>query len=381
MLGDAADTALHHLLEDKLLMSPLSFRSLYPRVSALPFNSKNKFMIVCHQVAANSALGAAAQLPDLLEPASEAQVVCFLKGAPEVVLQRCSSVWMDGSQRPLTEALNSLILNRQNSMGRSGLRVIAVCRRLLPLADFNSQFKKSGADSETGDELDRIPSSGYCFVGMYGLLDPPREQVADSIQKAHTAGVRVSMLTGDHATTAVSIARQVHIIPQSAVRDEEIHTLRLAQDSLGRAVMEIVQNEKAIGSHVLGASVDVRKEEEKPAEAAVREPRTFIQRVGAWVRTSKVTAPIEPRIVTTPTAAVITGSDLRVFDDYMWDWALRHRYLVFARTSPEQKLKIVKEAQKRHEVVAVTGDGGERRAGSEAGGPGHGHAGRHRRGS
>jgi sodium/potassium-transporting ATPase subunit alpha len=347
VLGDAADTALHHLLDDKLGLPPENIRSQYPRLCALPFNSKNKFMIVCSQ--APTAAPGSSTLPALMEPAAEPQVVCFLKGAPEVVLQCCSSAFIDGTRvEPLTEALKQSILSRQNSMGRSGLRVIAMCRIVMPLTAFSKQFNQSGSESE----LERVPSSNYAFVGMYGLLDPPREQVAESILKAHSAGVRVAMLTGDHATTAVSIARQVHIIPKSAVAEEDIHTLRLAQDSLGRAVMEIVQNEKVVSSHVLGRALEVKKE-----EATAPEPRTWVGKVGAWVKTSLVGKPIEPRIVATPTAAVITGNDLRVFDDWMWDWALRHRYLVFARTSPEQKLKIVGEAQKRHEVVAVTGDG------------------------
>ena len=361
VLGDAADTALHHLLADKLAMSPQSLRLQYPRLCALPFNSKNKFMIVCSQVPTTTpttgAGTAAFGLPTLMEPTTgEPQVVCFLKGAPEVVLQRCSSAFVDGSRvEPLTDASKQAILARQNSMGRSGLRVIAMCRIVMPLTAFNKQYQQSGTESE----LDRIPSSNYAFVGMYGLLDPPREQVADSILKAHTAGVRVAMLTGDHATTAVSIARQVHIIPKSAVAEEDIHTLRLAQDSLGRAVMEVVQNEKVVSSHVLGQASEAKKGEEegRAGGATAAESRTFVSKVGAWVRTSLVSKPIEPRIEPTPTAAVITGNDLRLFDDFMWDWALRHRYLVFARTSPEQKLKIVGEAQKRHEVVAVTGDG------------------------
>ena len=358
VLGDAADTALHHLLEDKMHIPPESLRAVFPRVSALPFNSKNKFMVVCCDVPSNSSAAKVATTgPTLMEAAAEPQVVCFLKGAPEVVLQRCSSAFVDGSQaQPLTDGLKESILARQNSLGRSGLRVIAMCRVVMPRAAFQKQFNQSEVESKSsGGELSRVPSSNYCFVGMYGLLDPPREQVADSIQKAHIAGVRVAMLTGDHATTAMSIARQVHIIPSSAVPEEEIHTLRLAQDSLGRAVMEIVQNDQVVSSHVLGRTSDVKKTDDP--EKVMAERRTFVGKVGAWVKTSLVSKPIEPRIQTTPTAAVITGNDLRVFDDWMWDWALRHRYLVFARTSPEQKLKIVGEAQRRHEVVAVTGDG------------------------
>ena len=348
VLGDAADTALHTLLAAKLHVDPVAVRASYPRLAALPFNSKNKFMIVCHRV------------PDTLDPTTlplmtgaGGQVVCFLKGAPEVVLQRCSSAYMDGEgvasrEVPLTEEVRQAVLDRQDSMGRSGLRVIAMCRLVLPSTAYDKAY---GAETGAGGaDLDRLPNTGFTFVGMYGLLDPPRERVAESIQKAHLAGVRVAMLTGDHATTAVSIARQVHIIP-AQIAEAEVYTLRMAQDSLGRACVDVMQGGEVRLTHVLGQA--------KPAPAVpdTPEPRTRVGRVGAYVRTSLVSKPIEPRLVTTATAAVVTGSDLRVFDEWLWDWALHHRYLVFARTTPEQKLKIVGEAQLRHEVVAVTGDG------------------------
>ena len=255
--------------------------------------------------------------------------------------------------QPLSETLQRAILARQDGMGSSGLRVIALCRRVMPLSQFKREFQEAQASSD--NELDRIPSSQYTFVGMYGLLDPPRAEVADAIQKAHIAGVRVAMLTGDHGTTALSIARQVHLIPKSVVPEEEIHTLRLAQDSLGRAVVEIVQNGKVLNTHVLGSSFSSTQAD--PVAKTTSEPRTYLSRVGAYVRSALISKEIEPCMATTSSGAVITGSDLRVFDDYLWDWALRHRYLVFARTTAEQKLKTVREAQKRHEVVAVTGDG------------------------
>ena len=359
VFGDAADTALHNFLQQKILVDPQEYRSAYPRLSALPFNSKNKFMIVCHQLPASSEPAPNVPLPQLVEATAEPQVVCFLKGAPEIVIGRCSDVFSESAvpgagvqEQVMSEELQKAILSRQDAMGRSGLRVIAMCRRVMPLSQFKRDFQEAQASSD--NELDRIPSSQFTFVGMYGLLDPPRAEVAGAIQKAHIAGVRVAMLTGDHATTALSIARQVNIIPTEVVAEEQIHTLRLAQDSLGRAVVEIVQGGKVLNTHVLGSS---SLTPDKPVAVPTSEPRTYVSRVGAYVRSSMVKKEIEPRIEATPTGAVITGNDLRLFDDFLWDWALRHRYLVFARTTPEQKLKIVREAQKRHEVVAVTGDG------------------------
>ena len=180
--------------------------------------------------------------------------------------------------------------------------------------------------------MDRIPSSGYSFVGIFGLLDPPRERVGESIRKAHTAGVRVAMLIGDHATTARSIARQVHII-STAIRDGDIHTLRLAQNSLGRAVMEVMQGGHTVSTHLLGQA----KTSTEAAVVVREEPRTYVANVDAYVKSRLVSKAIEPRLPTTVSAAVITGNELRVFDDFLWDWALRDRYLVFARTTPEQR--------------------------------------------
>ena len=129
VLGDAADTALHHLLQDELRMDPDEYRTAYPRLSALPFNSKNKFMIVCHRTPEAGGKEEPSLVP-LMNPAGEAQVVCCLMRA-EVVLQRCSALFVAerilrkdvqaSVEVPLTDELKRAVLDKQDGMGRAGL--------------------------------------------------------------------------------------------------------------------------------------------------------------------------------------------------------------------------------------------------------------------
>ena len=100
--------------------------------------------------------------------------------------------------------------------------LVCVCRTL------KSNQDNSRKEEKTSDDLDGFPSSGYCFLGMFSLIDPHRPEVPAAVMKAHQAGIRVFVVTGDHATTATAIAKHVNIIP-SHIQDKEIYKLRLAQ--------------------------------------------------------------------------------------------------------------------------------------------------------
>eukprot|EP01113_Clastostelium_recurvatum_P023603 TRINITY_DN2814_c0_g2_i2.p1 TRINITY_DN2814_c0_g2~~TRINITY_DN2814_c0_g2_i2.p1 ORF type:complete len:882 (+),score=222.79 TRINITY_DN2814_c0_g2_i2:1433-4078(+) len=142
-------------------------------------------------------------------------------------------------------------------------------------------------------DLANFPVTNLVFTGLVSLIDPPRHGVADSVAQCRDAGIRVIMVTGDHPLTAKAIAKQVGIIQDETVED-----------------------------------------------IAARE--------GVPVNT------IDPA---TARAVVIPGSAIDSMSSEEWDAVLAKRQIVFARTSPDQKLLIVENCQKRGEIVAVTGDG------------------------
>ena len=147
---------------------------------------------------------------------------------------------------------------------------------------------------------ENIPSLGYTFVGLVTLKDPPKDSVPSAIKSIKNAGVRIFMVTGDHHLTAQSIARQIGLISENSVTNlDYCKKLKLS-------------------------NYDLLKNKELDSEYQ---------------------------------AAIFTGSEIENFTDEDWYRALSHKEVVFARTSPEQKLSIVSNAQKLGNVVAVTGDG------------------------
>ena len=122
-----------------------------------------------------------------------------VKGAPEAVLARCSSViWHDGAPRPLTSAERSEIVGVIDEQARHGLRVLGVAQRKLPAA---APVPEHREDAERD----------LCFLGMAAMLDPPRPEVHDAVADCHKAGIRIIVITGDNGLTAAAIAHRVGI--------------------------------------------------------------------------------------------------------------------------------------------------------------------------
>ncbi|MFN3473201.1 MAG: HAD-IC family P-type ATPase [Blastomonas sp.] len=208
-------------------------RAEFKRIAEIPFDARHRYMATL-----NARVGHAPRL--------------FIKGAPEAIIERCSSVATANGHVAIECAQ---WLAHVDTLATAGQRVIAVAQRVMP----------TGTDAISIDDV----AGGLTLLGLIGLIDPPRPEAIAAIAECRAAGIRVKMITGDHAVTARAIAI------------------------------------------ALGLGDD---------------PRT------------------------------LTGADLEKLNDAAFDDEA-HTALVFARASPEQKLRLVEALQRDGSVIAMTGDG------------------------
>jgi len=176
-VGDQTEAALRVLgmkygLDDRALVQA------YPRVHELPFDARRKRMASIHI---------------WLEGR-----LAYVKGAPREVLQLCTSIQKGGEIVPLDEQTRAEILAANDDFARSALRVLALARRQLP--------ERSGAYTPETVEQE------LTFLGLAGMMDPPRPEVAQAMQVFRSAGIRMVMVTGDYGLTAESVARRVGML-------------------------------------------------------------------------------------------------------------------------------------------------------------------------
>ncbi len=185
LIGDPTEGALVALAA-KGGVDAVSTRQAYPRVAVLPFDAEYKLMATFHQ---------------MTDESGSAVVRCFVKGAPDELLARAAMVH-DADSGPVSadESAREVYLAENTRMGAEGLRVLATARK-----DFDAQTFDPTAD------LLPLVASGLELMSLVGIVDPPRPTARASIETATAAGIRVRMITGDHAGTAGAIARQLGI--------------------------------------------------------------------------------------------------------------------------------------------------------------------------
>ena len=159
-----------------------------PRIQEIPFDSDRKRMSTIHRIE-----GARAHA--VLSSLEPAPLIVFVKGAPDVVLDLCGHRTESGRVVGLTDELRAEILEQNRDMASNALRVLAVAYRPLPEVP-------ASITPET-IETDLV------FVGLLGMIDPPRSEVVDAIKLANGAGLRSVMVTGDYKDTAEAIARDI----------------------------------------------------------------------------------------------------------------------------------------------------------------------------
>ncbi|HXZ91628.1 MAG TPA: HAD-IC family P-type ATPase [Burkholderiales bacterium] len=159
---DPTELALE-ALAGKAGLNPLREYAEWPRLDAIPFESENRYMATLHH-------------------APDGTHAIFVKGAPERILEMCdAAAWRDKVER----------------LARAGMRVLAVAGRRAP----DSQERLELADVD----------GGFALLGLAGIIDPPREEAIAAVRQCREAGIRVKMITGDHAVTAVAIAGMLGI--------------------------------------------------------------------------------------------------------------------------------------------------------------------------
>lgn len=232
ILGDPTEGALivasakANLWKDEL-------NSAYPRIDEIPFDSKRKMMTTLYKV--------------------DGRLLICSKGAPKALLNVCSYLFAQDGVVPLTQDLREDLIKRWQDLASEGLRLIGVVYKEQSEADYRKE------------DLER----DLTLIGVFGLIDPPREEAKIAVSTCYQAGIKPVMITGDHKVTAVAIARELGIY--------------------------------RVGEVVTGDKLDQMSDEELEAKV--------------------------------------------------------ERIEVYARVSPESKLRIVRALQKRGHIVAMTGDG------------------------
>lgn len=138
-----------------------------------------------------------------------------MKGAPERILDRCSTIFIGGKEKVLDEEMREAFNNAYLELGGLGERVLGFCDMLLPLDRFPKNFMFDVDEPN-------FPLSGMRFVGLMSMIDPPRAAVPDAVTKCRSAGIKVIMVTGDHPITAKAIAKSVGIISEGNETVEDI---------------------------------------------------------------------------------------------------------------------------------------------------------------
>ncbi|MFQ6057709.1 MAG: cation-translocating P-type ATPase [Anaerolineae bacterium] len=227
-----------------------------PRVAEVPFTSERKRMTTVHKVDKEQVNKGQLPLSTCLPGYLSTCYLAFTKGAVDSLLEVSDQVWVDGRVEPLDEHWRGRIERANDRLAGDGMRVLGVAFRPL------EALPKEG--DEAGPERDLI------FVGLIGMIDPPRPEVKEAIATCETAGIRPVMITGDHPLTALHIARELGI---------------------GDGARRVVTGQEL-------------------ARMSVQDLETIVEEVA-----------------------------------------------VYARVSPEHKLKIVQALQDRGHIVAMTGDG------------------------
>ena len=183
MFGDTTEIALL-IFAKKVGIVNEELSSLSPRLREIPFTAERKMMTTFHRS----------------DKKKEYEV--FAKGAPRVILNHCNRVLKNGQFLPLTDKIKDHIISINHKMASEGLRVLA-----LATTNYEVQIGQILADKNTNNN-----NNDFLFLGLVGIIDPPRKEVKDAVSQCKTSGINVVMITGDQKFTALAIAKEIGIV-------------------------------------------------------------------------------------------------------------------------------------------------------------------------
>jgi Ca2+-transporting ATPase len=273
VVGDPTEGAVV-VLAAKAGIDAVAVRADMPRLAEVPFDSTNKFMATAHRHRTGTG------------------VVLYVKGAVDVLTDRAVAAVGAAGATESIDAARHWLEAANRDMGSSGMRVLALASATFTDQAWDATMATHPDPTELADGLVR----DLTIEALVGIVDPPRPEARAAIAEAHSAGIKVRMITGDHAQTAAAIARQLGMgTPGANVAGEDIADENIAGDNLA-------------------GTTGIRGLE------------------------------------------VVTGSELDAMDDHELDYRVG-TIDVYARVSPEHKLRLVGSLQRTGQVVAMTGDG------------------------
>lgn len=308
-----------------------------PRIFQIPFNSKNKWMLTMHEEPNDQKPAEARDVDGPQE--TRPHYLVYVKGAPDVLLPHCVAYWkyQTNEVAPLDDAARANFSTLQERLSRNAERVILLCQRSYsPIHSPGSNY--------FGDEISNNCVQDLTIIGVLGITDPPRAETAHTVSECRRAGARFFMVTGDFGLTAAAIARNVGIFTGTADPETFDHLIAARMDPISKEAKEFEDKEG-------GVMMDEKKIplRQKRINTWWRWNRGRIQK-----RTKAVTVPIT---VVHDRSLLLEGPRINRLTQEDWGAVCAYGEIVFARTTPEQKLRIVNEFKARGFVLAVTGDG------------------------
>jgi P-type Ca2+ transporter type 2C len=195
-VGDPTEGALVVAAARYGLLKP-SMEAAFPRVGEVPFESDRKRMTTVHSLQNPDSADEALRYLGGLVKTTQDNYIAFTKGAADSLLTVSSHVWLNGEILPLTPELRTRIEAANNQLAQNGLRVLGLAYKLM--ASLPDKWEVETVEYD------------LTFVGMVGIIDPPRREVKDAVATCKQAGIRPVMITGDHPLTAYAIAKELGI--------------------------------------------------------------------------------------------------------------------------------------------------------------------------